>query len=83
MNTITQAKMAQTSSLVNITGRYKQKINNIDLNAAKKLGLTGVKKYQRCIGQFEIKLDWLYNQILVLAIFVRHLYRIYGNNKVT
>ena len=36
-------------------------MSNTDLDTAKKLGLTGIKKYWRCASQVEIELDWLYN----------------------
>lgn len=61
------AKVAQILSSINLTGRYNQTINNIDLDIVKKLGLIRIMKYQRCIGQVEIKLDWLYDKIFVLA----------------
>lgn len=44
-NTTTLAKITLTSSFINFTRRYKQKINNTNLNAAKKLGLTRLKRY--------------------------------------
>ena len=53
--------------------------SNTNLDAAKELNLTGIKKY----WVSEIKLDWLYDQILVLATFVRYLYKMYNNEKVT
>lgn len=41
------AKRAQALSLVDLAGKYVQAINNDDLDASKKLGLTSIKKYQR------------------------------------
>lgn len=58
-------------------------MSNADLNVAKKLGLTSIKRYQRYTGQVKIKLDWLHDQIPALIIFVRYLYRMYNNKKVT
>ena len=57
-------------------------MSNSDLDAAKKLGLTGIKKYWKCARQVEIKLDWLHKQILSLATFMRHSYKVYNNEKV-
>lgn len=56
-------------------------MNNADMNVAKKLGLTSIKKYQRRARQYEIELDCLYEQIPALAIFVRYLRRVYDNEK--
>lgn len=36
-------------------------MNNADIDAAKKLELTGVKKHWRCAGKAEIELDWLHD----------------------
>lgn len=56
-NTIVQAKLAQASSFVNFARRYKWAINNIDLDEAKKLGLTGINRYWRRDGQVKMRLD--------------------------
>ena len=58
-------------------------MSNINLNLAKELRITSIKKYWRHTGQFEMELDWLYDWILALAIFVRHLHDVYNNEKVT
>lgn len=50
-----------------------------DIEAAKKQRLTEVKNYQRCAGQIKMELDWLYDWILGLAIFVRYLQKVYNN----
>ena len=57
-------------------------MSNADLDATKKLGLTGMKKYWRWAGQVEIELDWLYDWILALATFVKYLCRVYDYEKV-
>ena len=54
----------------------------IILEKAKKLGLTGIKKYWKRTGQVEMKLDWLHASILELAIFVKHSQRVYDNKEV-
>ena len=64
--------MALASSAVDITWRNTLAMVNIDINAAKKLGLTGVKKYLRCASQVEIELDWLHYWISELVTFIRH-----------
>ena len=58
-------------------------MTNANMDAAKKLGLNDIKKYWRRAGKVEIKLDWLHNWILALAIFVKHSRRVYDNEKVT
>lgn len=56
-------------------------MSNANLNTTKKLRLTSIKKSQKCAGQVEIKLNCFYNQILILAIFVKYLRKIYNNKK--
>lgn len=68
LDTTAVAEVAQILSFVNFAWRYKW---------AMRLELTGIKKYWRCARQVELKLDWL------LAIFVRNLYRIDNNKKLT
>lgn len=58
-------------------------MSNMDMNVARKLGLTRVKKYWRCAGQVEIELNWLYDWILVLTIFLEHSQRVYNNEDMT
>lgn len=58
---------------MNLSGRYQWVIGNANLDATKKLELISTKKYQRYTSQAEIELNYLYDQIPVLAIFVRHL----------
>lgn len=45
----------------------------MNMDIAKKLGPTKVKKYWKHTSQVQIKLDWLYNQISAIAMFVRYL----------
>ncbi len=65
-------EVARVSSLVDLDKRYNWAMSNADLDVAKELRLTGVKKYWRCTDQVEMKLDWLHDWISVLATFVRH-----------
>lgn len=44
-NTTRLAKVTQELSLNNLVGRYKQVIRDVDMNVAKELRLTGIKKY--------------------------------------
>ena len=76
------AEMAQVLSPVDLAGRYNRVMSDADLDVAKKLGLTGIKKYWRCAGQVKMELDGLYNWIPALATFVRHSCRVYYNKKV-
>ena len=38
-------EVVKTSSAINISNKYSWVINNIDIDVAKDLGVTGVKKY--------------------------------------
>lgn len=44
-DTIVPAKVTQILSFVNFTWKYRWAINNIDIDATKKLRQTGIKKY--------------------------------------
>lgn len=57
-------------------------MNNADIDVVKKLRLTEIKKYWKCAGQIEIKLNWLYDWISVLLIFVKYLRKVYNNKKI-
>ena len=76
-------EMAQTLSPINFIGKYIWAMSNADLDTAKKLELTSIKKYWRRARQVEIKLNWLYNRISILATFVRYSNKIYNNEEVT
>ena len=58
-------------------------MSDTNLDGAKELGLTGIKKYQKCTGQVEMELDRLHDWISPLTIFVRHSHKLYNNEKVT
>lgn len=47
-------------------------MSNTDLNAAKKLELIGVNKYWKRVSLIEIELNLLYDQISILATFIRY-----------
>lgn len=57
-------------------------MKNADLDAANKLELSGIKKSQRYAGQIKLKLNYLHNNILALAIFMRYSHRVYNNKEV-
>ena len=82
-NTTAPAKVAQLLSLIDLARRYNWAMSDAELDAAKKQGLNGIKKYSRCAGQVEMELDWLHNWFLALAIFVRHSHRLYNNKKIS
>ena len=44
-DTTTPAEVAQASSSVDLVWRYRWVMSKVDMEAAKKLGLTGVKNY--------------------------------------
>ena len=56
-DTTTPVEVAQVSSPVDLAWRYRWAMNNFNMNVAKKLGPTGVKKYWRRVGQIEMELD--------------------------
>lgn len=51
------AEVVQVLSLVDFVQRYKWAMSNADLDTAKELRLTRVKKYLRYSGQVEMELD--------------------------
>ena len=80
---IAPAEVARALSPVDLAWEYMWAMNNANINAAKKLGVTGIKKYWSHAGQGEIELDWLYDWISVLATFVKYSHRVYNNEEVT
>ncbi len=44
-DTTAPAKVARASSPINLAWKYRWAMSNVDMDAAKKLGLTGIKKY--------------------------------------
>ncbi len=76
------AEVARALNPINLAWKYRWAMSNVDMDLAKELGLTGVKKYWRQAGQVEMKLDWLHDWIPALAIFVRYSRRMYNNEEV-
>ena len=60
-DTTASAEMARALSPVDLVGKYMWAISNANMDAANKLGLTGIKKYWRRAGQDEMELDWLHD----------------------
>ncbi len=56
-DTIAPAEVPRVSSPVDLVGRYNWAMSDVDLDAAKELGLTGIKKYWRRAGQVEMELE--------------------------
>ena len=45
VDTTAPAEVAQASSLFNLAGKYMGTMSNADMDVAKELGLTGIRKY--------------------------------------
>ena len=52
---IALVEVGRTLSLMDLDGKYLCTISNIDMIVAKDLGLTGIKKHWRFVGQIEKK----------------------------
>ena len=76
-------EVVQALSPVDLARKYIWAMSNSNMDAAEKLGLTGIKKYWRRAGQVEMELDWLHDWIPALATFVRHSHSLYDNEEVT
>lgn len=51
------SKMLWASNFVDLSGKYIWAMSNVDLDAAKEIELTNIKKYWRYARQVEIELD--------------------------
>lgn len=66
-------KVAKVPNIIDLASKYSWVISNANIDAAKNLKLTGIKKYQRCVNQIQDKVDWLYkNQIPILIAFIKY-----------
>ncbi len=83
VNMTVLAEVTRVLSPIDLAGWYNWIMSNTDLDAAKEQGQIGIKKYWRRASQIEIELDWLYDWIPALAIFVRHLCKVYDNQKIS
>ena len=57
---IALAEVGRTSSPIDLDGKYIWAISNVDIDAARDLGLTDIKKYWKLAGQIEKKVNGLY-----------------------
>lgn len=79
-NVIEQVKVVKMLSLIDLDSKYIWAISNADINDARDLELTIVKKYWRRAGRIKNKMNGLYkNQISTLSIFIKHFWRIHSN----
>lgn len=78
------AKVAKVANAIDIGNKYRWAISNDDIDIAGDLGQTGVKKYWRCIGQIQAKINWLNKDwIPILGVFVKHSWKMHKNEKIT
>ncbi len=54
------AKVAKVLIVIDLGSKYSWAISDIDINIARDLGLTDIKKYWRYASQIQAKVDWLY-----------------------
>ena len=81
---IAQAEVARTSSPMDLDGKYMWAMSNVDIDAARDLGLTDIKKHWRLAGQIEKEVDGLHRDwIPALAAFVKHSWKTNNNEEVT
>ena len=81
---IAQAEVARTSNTMDLDGKYIWAMSNVDIDAARDLGLTGIKKHWRLAGQIEKEVDGLHKDwIPALAAFVKHSRKTNDNEEVT
>ena len=57
---IALAEVGRTSSPMDLDGKYMWAISNVDIDAARDLGLTGIKKHWRLAGQIEKEVNRLH-----------------------
>ena len=82
-NKISLAEVGKTSSPMDLDSQYIWAISNIDIDAARDLGLTGIKKHWRLAGQIEKEVNRLHRDwIPALAAFVKHSRKTHDNEKV-
>ena len=57
---IAHAEVAKKSSPIDFDGKYMGTISNVNIDTARNLKLTGIKKYWKLAGQIEKKVNRLY-----------------------
>lgn len=81
---IVMVDIIRTSSLINLNSRYIQAISNININAAKNLGLINIKKYGKHMSQILNELKKLFgDKIAALTTFMTHLHQMHNNIVIT
>lgn len=72
------------SNPIDLDSKYMWAINNADIDAARDLRLTAVKKYWKRAGQIKKEVDGLYRDwISALAAFMKHSWRTHNKEEVT
>ena len=59
-NKIALAEVRRTSSPMDLDGKYMWAISNVDIDAARDLGLTNIKKHWKLAGQIEKEVNGLH-----------------------
>ena len=59
-NKTAMADSLKILSAINLKNKYSWAISNVDIDAARDLRLIYMKKYGRCVGQIQDKINWLY-----------------------
>ena len=78
------AEFAKISSAIALSNKYNWAINNADIDATGNLRLISIKKYLKCTGQIQVKVDKLYKDWMsTFRVFVKYSQRIYNNEKIT
>lgn len=78
------AEVVKVWNVIDLGSKYNWAINNADINVARDLRLTNIKKYWRYASQIQAKINWLYkNKISALRAFVKHSRKMHNNKKVT
>ena len=81
---IALAEVRSALSLMDLDGKYMWAISNVDIDAARDLGLTGIKKHWRLAGQIEKEVNGLYRDCIpALVAFVKHFRKTHDNEEVT
>ena len=73
---IAQAEIARTSSPIDLNGKYMWAMSNVDIDAARDLGLTGIKKHWRLADQIEKEVDGLHLDSSTCGV-----YEVFSENK--
>ena len=81
---IAVGEVRKTLTLMDLDGKYIWAISNIDIDAARDLGLTGIKKHWGLTGQIEKEVNGLHRDwIPALAAFLKHSQKTHDNEEVT